>query len=354
MDRRLANDNDAVESLVATARGSTILSQRPIDILSALRMNDARIRQIAGQLADQTIALLDVVPISYGRGLDGLADTTIKILIDALVEHGGNDGTWAAVEIMTLVTHGRTEVDAGMAQVCKTAVLAPSLADGPTRNLSHFEYGYDRQIKLLGASQAIDGAFAREYGQLIERACRSVGGYANRPSKALRAGLSIVAAHAAAEIWPVLAGFWEVATRIERDRLSMIVAASDRFAYNNPDRTMGGALFAVPSDAIIDWVEVDPAGRMAFPITILQRTDEAWAWHPALLDLAERYEDLKAFRAALRARILPGSFSGTLRDHLHKVEAPLAAWSGHATFSGWAATLANAIAPHFDEQDAAF
>lgn len=94
--------------------------------------------------------------------------------------------------------------------------------------------------------------------------------------------------------------------------------------------------------AILDWVADDPANRVAYPMSfypMLGQDGESWHWHPATEKLANLYGMLKPFRAALRARILPSSYSGSLEDHVRRFLEPLAAWATHPMLGSWATSL---------------
>ena len=107
----------------------------------------------------------------------------------------------------------------------------------------------------------------------------------------LGVGLAMVVRHAPDEVWPVLAGFYEIATRVERERLNAIVSAAKPFAYDET-RTGAGALFEVPLKLMLDWVKADPDARIGFLLTffpILEQNGEVFAWHPALQQLAKLY-----------------------------------------------------------------
>ncbi len=341
-DRRLTGDADQQKTLIAFAQGSTTLSERPMDIYSALDMTDVRVAEIAAQVRAGTVEVGSVVSISYGRGLAAVPVPVLGELIAALVGRTKDGGAWAAIEVLNMVTYGMKTVAHDLATLCVLALLSPAIAEGSTINPSHAEHGFDRLIKLLGASGTIDGVFGTGFAQLIERACRSVGGNHNRPTEALRAGLPIVVDHAPLEVWAVLTGFYDVATRAERERLNMITASTKMFAFNNSDRTGGGALFSVPEPDILDWVADDAANRVAYPISfypMLWQDGESWHWHPATEKLADLYGTLKPFRAALRARILPSSYSGSLEDHLQRFLEPLGAWATHPMLGSWATSL---------------
>jgi hypothetical protein len=157
----------------------------------------------------------------------------------------------------------------------------------------------------------------------------------------LRAALAFVVKRAPGEVWPVLASFYEIATRVERERLNTIVSATKLFAYD-VSRTGAGALFETPLKLMLDWVKPDPDARIGFLLTfypILEQNDEAFVWHPALQQLANLYGDLKRFRDALRQRIYPSSWGGSLNPHLTSFKAPLASWIKDRVLGDWASGM---------------
>ncbi|OAN59928.1 hypothetical protein [Sphingomonas sp. TDK1] len=106
-----------------------------------------------------------------------------------------------------------------------------------------------------------------------------------------------------------------------------------------PDRGRGRLL---PEPDILDWVADDAANRVAYPIgfyPMLRQDGESWHWHPATEKLADLYGKFKPFRAALRAGILPSSYSGSLEDHLPRFLEPPAAWATHPMLDSWATSL---------------
>lgn len=93
---------------------------------------------------------------------------------------------------------------------------------------------------------------------------------------------------------------------------------------------------------MLDWVAADPDGRIAFLLTffpILEQKDGEWTWHPALQKLAKLYGGRKRFRDALRLRIYPSSWGGSLNPHLTSFKAPLASWTKDAVLGDWAGTM---------------
>ena len=143
----------------------------------------------------------------------------------------------------------------------------------------------------------------------------------------------------------MLAGFYEIATRVERERLNGIVSANKLFAYD-VSRTGAGALYQTPIGLMLDWVKKDPDARIAFLVSffpILVQQEQGWVWHPDLQRLADLYGASKAFQVALRVRIFPSSWGGSLNAHFTSFIAPLEAWEGNGLIGEWASGTLDAI-----------
>lgn len=345
LDQRLADKPDDLGTLVAIAKKSPVLSADPMHIVSALRVTDARLDELCSEIRSGVVAPSRAVVVSYGKGLADVSPAALARFITTLVDRGNDGGAWAALEVLSMMTHGEKGVAPEIPPLVKTAILSPSIAEGVEGNTTNADYTYDRMLRLLDAAQAIDGEFGRAFALQIERACRIPGGNKGRPSDAFRNALAIVIKSAPTEVWLVLAGFYEVATRVERERLNSITSATKLFAYD-VSRTGAGALFDTPLKLMLEWVSGDPDGRIAFLLSffpILQEKDNDWVWHPALQKLADLYGGSKRFKDALRGRIYPSSWGGSLNPHLTSFKEPLAKWTSHPVLGDWAAMILDAV-----------
>ncbi|MFD2053743.1 hypothetical protein ACFSQT_11810 [Mesorhizobium calcicola] len=344
IDRRLADQADQIAKLETIAESSAMLAASPMNIYTALRVTDKRLARLTAQVREGAIDTAQVVTISYGKGLAQVSPPALADFIKALVERE-DGGAWAALEILSMVTHERNALTSEIVELVKAAILAPAIADGTDGNASNADYVHDRMLRLLAASGAIDDSFARAFALQIERACRSAGSRYGRPSDAIRSALAIVVKQAPNEVWPVLSGFYEIATRVERERLNAITSATKLFAYD-VSRTGPGALFDTPLPLMLDWAVEDPDRRVAFLISffpILQQQGEGWTWHPALQQLAHLYGASKRFQAALRLRIFPSSWGGSLNAHLTSFKDPLATWVDDPTLGDWASGMLEVV-----------
>jgi hypothetical protein len=328
LDRRFAEISEVADALVAIANSSTVLSANRIEIYGALRLTDQRIAEVAQMVRAGEVAPRSVVPISYGRGLDGASTAILTILIDALLAAPEPDA-WAALEILSMYSHDLSALSPELADLVKRALTAPSIMSEASGNFATRDYTFTRLVRLVHVSGQIDEAFARAYAHLIEKTCRIEAGVYRRPTESLRGALPTVMAAQATAVWAGLAGFYETASRAERDRLARTVGSGRAFAQD-VDRAAAGTLFSAPESDLLNWVEGDSAERIGFLVSFypLLATDEGkLTWHPAFLRLADRYGALPRFRNALQARILPSSWGGSLVTHLERFRAPLTEWA---------------------------
>lgn len=338
LDRRLADEPEEVAKLEAIANQSTVLSADHMYIATSLRVTDARLDALTEEVRQKQVAPTQTVVISYGKGLAEVSPDALGRFIGALVDRGEEGGAWAALEILSMVTHGTKALSPEMIELVKLALLSPSIADSFEGNASNADYNYDRMLRLVDGAGAIDAAFARAFALQIEHSCRTKGGRGGRSSDALRTALPIVVQRAPTEVWPVLAGLYEIATRVERERLNTIISATKLFAYD-VSRTGPGALFGTPLKQMLAWVKVDPDARIGFLLTffpILQQKGDTFIWHPVLQQLAKLYGSRKRFKDALRQRIYPSSWGGSLNAHLTSFKAPLASWNKDRLLGDWA------------------
>lgn len=345
LDRRLADRPDEVAALEAIAKKSKMLAANPMHIVTSLRVTDERLDSFTNDLRAGKVAPSQSVVIAYGQGLAQVSAPALDRFISVLIDRGDNGGAWAALEILSMLTHGQKEVGPEILDLAKRVILSPSIADGVEGNASNADYTYDRMLRILDASGAIDAEFARAFALQIERACRTTGPRHSRPSDALRGALALVVKRAPDEVWPVLASFYEIATKVERERLNSITSATKLFAYD-VSRIGAGALFETPLKPMLDWVSGDPDGRIGFLLSffpILEQKADGWIWHPALQKLAKHYGRSKRFRDALRLRIYPSSWGGSLNPHLTSFKAPLAAWTNDPVLGDWASTMLDAV-----------
>ena len=352
IDRRLPDGSEQAEKLERIAESSVVLTKSKMSIHTALRVTDERLARLTAQVREDAIDVAEVVLISYGRALAGVSMDALGALIAALVDRDQEGGPWVALEILSMVTHETKALTPELVPLVKLAILAPAIADGIEGNMSNADYVHDRMMRLLVASGAIDDAFARAFALQIERACRISGARHGRPTDALRTALGTVVQIAPAEVWPILAGFYEIATRVERERLGTIISATKAFAWD-VSRTGPGALFGTPMELMLDWVKDDPDGRIGFLVSffpILEQTENGWTWHPALQRLADLYGSSKRFRAALSGRIFPSSWGGSLNAHLTSFKAPLAAWIEVPALADWANSTLESIKARLEDE----
>lgn len=323
--------------LADLARASPVLNRRPILIHSALRLTPARLAEVAQGVRDKVIRPDETIPLSFGRAIDDFAVEALEPLLDALVKAAPDGGTWAAVEILSMYVYDRDAVTADEAAAMKRALLAP-LGDGRHNGSSGHAYGV--LVEQLSSSGFIDDAFAQGLAeQIIAYSQASWSAYGSATLEALHKALATVTPRAPDAVWHPLAAFYEVASRAERGRLLGLIAKRSSL-LEGTNAFEAGLLFQVPFDLMAAWAEADPVNRLSFLVgffPILQALDDGEiGWHPACQRLMDRFEADHALRHALRRRIFPTAWSGSLRSYVEPFVRPLTTLESHSTLGPWA------------------
>jgi hypothetical protein len=325
------------ETLAEMALASPVLTRRPITVYAALQLNPARLADVAGLVRLGEIAPYEAIPLSYGRSIDAFTIEDLQPLLDALVEQAANGGTWAAIEMLSMYFYDRKLTTAEEAEVVRSALLAP-LGEGRSGGVSG--HAYEVLVKKLDEGGGVTEAFAEGIADQIIAFCQSgTSEYGSSTVEALQSALAVVLQKAPEAVWVPLAAFYEVASRSERSRL--FGAITKRSLLDERSGAFdAGLLFGVPYERLEAWAAVDPKARLSFLVSffpILERSEQGDInWHPAFKRLLDRFEDVRALRYALRARIFPRSWSGSINAYLEPFIAPLTAWKPHATWGLWA------------------
>lgn len=334
----------AGQKLAEMAQASPVLARRRITIYSALQLTPARLTEVAELVRLGEVAPHEAAPLSYGRSMDAFSIEDLQPLLDALVEQSANGGTWAAIEMLSMYFYDRALTSAREAEVVRCVLLAPL---GECRHGGASGYAYEVLVKKLDAGGGVDEAFAEGIADQIIAFCQSgASAYGSSTVEALKSALAVVLQKAPEAVWVPLAAFYEVATRSERSRL--VGAISNRSPLDERSGAFdAGLLFGVPHDQLEAWAAGDPKTRIAFLVSffpILERSKEGDIdWHPAFQRLLNRFEDVRALRYALRARIFPRSWSGSLNAYIEPFIAPLKAWKDHPIWGLWATETLDAI-----------
>ena len=107
LDRRLEGLSDDVGMLEAIANKSQVLAANPMHIVTWLRVTDERLDAFTAAIREGRVTPAQIVSISYGRGLEGVTLAALARLVTALVDRAEDGGAWAALEIISMLTHGQ-------------------------------------------------------------------------------------------------------------------------------------------------------------------------------------------------------------------------------------------------------
>jgi hypothetical protein len=327
----------ASQKLAEMAQASPVLARHRMTVYSALQLTPARLAEVANLVGVGEVAPQATISLSYGRSMEAISIEDLQPLLDALVKQSDAGGTWAAIEILSMYFYDRSLTTAREAEAVRFVLLAP-LGEGRSGGLSG--HAYEVLVNRLNAGGAVDEAFAQGIADQIIAFCRSAASeYGSSTVEALQSALAVVLQKAPEAVWVPLAAFYEVASRSERSRL--FGAISKRSLLDERSGAFdAGLLFGVPYDRLEAWAAVDPKTRIAFLVSffpILERSEDGdIQWHPAFQRLLDRFHDVRALQHALRARIFPRSWSGSLEAYLEPFIAPLTAWKDQPIWGLWA------------------
>ncbi len=148
LDRQLQDRPNDVNTLESIAKRSDVLAANPMHIVTSLRVTDGRLDAFTNDVRGGRVTPGQSISISYGRGLEEVSHAALARFITALVDRGDDGGAWAALEILSMVTHGRKNLAPEIVDLAKLAILSPSIADDVGGNASNADYTYDRMLRL--------------------------------------------------------------------------------------------------------------------------------------------------------------------------------------------------------------
>lgn len=330
--------SDQADALFEKAKASATFAANPVELYYAVEMTEQRIADVAAGVRDGTIAPSKTVGLSYGRALEALPASVIAVLIDALIEVGSDEGSWAALEILLMVKHGADAVTDDEASLIRRAILTAVKSVGAPKG-TQASYALKTLAELLGQVGRIDEAFAEAFAEGLVMQCHSPHGGLNGGTEAYQTVLKLILRHAPTAAWRVITDFYLVASRTERDRLSWMV--SEPRAYGE-DRSFSsaGPMAVAPLEMALAWTNEDPVRRVGFVVGYLpllgNTVETAQSWSPQITTLASRYGEVGAFRSALAARLSRGAWMSSGDGEAKTVIGPLKAWTKLETLGPWA------------------
>jgi hypothetical protein len=322
-----AKSSEAGDHCVAIALRSGVLNKQAINIYTSVGLTADRLDDVIASLRCGEISPRECSYLSYGRGLDHLAPSSIFPLLDELASHWGAEGIWTALEIISMYQHGRSELDSSLAEMIRRLLTSPKLIDKVGRN-NRDGYLFEQTAELLIGSGMAHSDFIIGIGDQISRICRSddsdvIFALDGPIRKTIRKLLALDAS----AVWQSISRFYEIATTTERYWLERLIGPPDH-QFDGEGQNKEGILFAVPQAELEGWAEIDPTKRAAF-LCEFYPVIKGNEWHPAMELLASKFGDVAEFRDALGRRLYPTSWSGSVVPLLEVYLPPLREWFSH-------------------------
>jgi len=269
--------------------------------------------------------------LSYGRGLENLCTESILVLVNELVNNHETEGSWTALEIVSMYQHSRTELDKKLAEWIKQQITSPKLL-GKVRKATRDGYLFEQLITLVEKHYGIDDDFATELSNQITRLCQvenyDVFSALDDPARKI---IKKLVKLKPMSLWAVVSRFFEIAASLEAHWLEDLVGPSER-GFDGVHNTEG-ALYGISDSVCIEWARTDPSVRAPFlcifyPILEMNGAGDC-KWHPSIETLAIEFGEVAEFRQALARRFHPSSWSGSIIPYLEVYLAPLETWFTH-------------------------
>lgn len=332
-------DSRLADECVSIALACEALAPRAIEIRTAVKISEERLKEIVESVKDGTLAAADCVYLSYGQGLTHLNAEQIFPLIDQLAVSHEGEGAWSTLEIISMYQHGRRTFDNQLLDRAKSLLVSPTLLAN-VRRANRDGYLFESLVQAVHKHGGLDDNFASELSAQFVRLCQlsdsAVVWTLDDPARKL---IRLLVTERPLALWKVVTQFVEGATRTERQRLNRLIGPS---RHDGDNENGAGTLYGIPEEACFEWGNADPATRAPFLCAFYplfeKDTNGKKVWHPAMQRLAARYGEQDSFCSALDSRLHVGSWSGSLIPYLEAYFDPLETWYHHtlSKLSRWA------------------
>lgn len=347
-------DNTLAGECIQIALNSEALKNQMVNIYTAVTISDERLKEIIKNLQSGTMAAADCVFLSYGRGLENLCTESVLLLVNELVNNHEAEGSWTALEIVSMYQHSRTELAKQLAEWIKQQITSPKLL-GNVRKATRDGYLFEQLISLVQKHYGIDDDFAVELSKQITRLCQvenyDVFSALDDPARKIIKKLVEVKPMC---LWAVVSRFFEIATSLEAHWLENLIGPPDR-GFDGGHNSEG-TLFGISDSDCIDWAKADPSIRAPFLCIfypILENNEAGdCKWHPSIERLTIEFGGVQEFRQSLARRFHPRSWSGSIIPHLEVYLAPLETWFHHRVpeMALWAREMVRSLEKHISTE----
>lgn len=340
-------DNKLAEECIQIALDSEALKNQMVNVYTAVKISELRLKEIIKSLKSGTMAAAECVFLSYGRGLENLSTESVLLLVNELVNSHEAEGSWTALEIVSMYQHSRLELDKSLAEWIKQQITSPKLL-GNVRKATRDGYLFEQLISLVQKHYGIDDGFAIELSKQITRLCQvenyDVFSALDDPARKI---IKLLVKDKPNCIWDVVSRFFEISTSLEVHWLVTLVGPPDR-GFDGGHNSQG-TLFGISESSYINWAKIDPSIRAPFLCVFypILENEEAgdYKWHPSMEMLSIEFGGVEEFRRALARRFHPSSWSGSIIPYLEVYLSPLATWFSHPVpeLSLWAREMVRSL-----------
>lgn len=315
---------------------SDIFKGQMVNIYTAVKITSERLSELVQLLKKGTISAASCIHFSYGSRLNALEPREIYPLIDELFTNCGNEGLWAALEIISMYKHNQKNNDNGLWLRMKLIIASKDLI-GTVRDNTRDAYVLEDVVRSIHENRGIDDEFAIGLSKQIVVLCQvnDYGIFSHLDAVFYRI-IEFILKDKPIILWRTLSSFFEIATPQEIHYLECLVGFAQFDAY---ELTCGGGglMYADHLESeYLKWVRKNPDNRVPFlcsfyPLLEKNFGDDHYHWHSATQAIASEFGAISEFRDALSKCLCPSSYSGSIIPYFEKFLAPLKSWFQHPT-----------------------
>lgn len=321
-----ARDKPMARRCLDQALASPNLGQNATGLLQGIELADADMPRLIELLREGRVPPDWCAHLSWGRGLDAVGPDALAPFLDGLIA-SGPDGCWSALEIVSMVQHGKQELPETLAERLRRILACGELFAAASRK-TRDAYLVSTELARLAAHGGINAGFARAFVRELLDIAKLDHDMRYDFEQHCDEMLASLIAKAPGAVWAEVATRLETCERRERWRLDHLLEP------DRDDRSGAGPLSSLPAHLYLDWVRQDPGARAAAVAQWLPVIDKDEAgnriWHPALESFVVEFGNVDGVLSTIGARLRPSSWWGSLVPYLEPWLPLLEQWQQHS------------------------
>ncbi len=317
---------ELAQDLVGAALRSPPLKAHAWRLIHAGEIGPDEVALVVGLLRDGAMTPAEAGHLSYGQGLARLTDAELRPLFDELQGRGG-EGLWAVLGIMQMVLYGGKPPSRDQLALLKSVLVRPELTRSARDGSDGvcLEAAVEKAIAARTPGKRFVGAVTRN----LLRICQPGDGQAFQLLDGpVRHALSALARRHPSIVWEELMKRLESRSGIVRHFAGRLLSSGLK-----EDALARGLDVEIAPPVYLAWVRDMPEARASKAVAWLPiaegKDDQGWRWHPELLAFLDEFATFPGVLEALRRRLFPSFYWGSMVPHLERAVRLVETWRTH-------------------------